>query len=192
MEPTLKPTAWLHEITEPERGHSSIFSRSADNPWSHWMKSHLDQCVYKATPLYPVPATTSPEPIMKRLTNRVAFKVDMGEPVEANLYREAAAAITAAESRATALAGEVERLTKERDEARGERDEWQRRAERAENAIGGDAERLAEKNYRDGLAGEVERLRAALKIIATHAYSRGGAVEIARTALATEDTTKRD
>lgn len=50
--PQAEPTAWLHEITEPNRDTSVMLSLSADNPWSHWVEAHRDRCKYKVTPLY--------------------------------------------------------------------------------------------------------------------------------------------
>lgn len=47
-----RPTAYLHEITEPGSMEPMIMlSMSPDNPWSHWMAMHLDKCTYRATPL---------------------------------------------------------------------------------------------------------------------------------------------
>lgn len=41
-----------HTIIEPDGKEISIFSLSADNPWSHWVQNHRDQCKYSALALY--------------------------------------------------------------------------------------------------------------------------------------------
>lgn len=55
MTPTLedRPIAWLHTIREPSAVEPSrMLSFSEDNPWSHWMDDHKEQCEYTRTPLY--------------------------------------------------------------------------------------------------------------------------------------------
>jgi hypothetical protein len=47
-----EPTAYLHEIEEPERGSRQMLSMSADNPWSHWSEENRLRCTYRCTPLY--------------------------------------------------------------------------------------------------------------------------------------------
>lgn len=47
-----EPVAWIHEISEPAKGTSQLLSFSPDNPWSHWVESHREQCSYNCTPLY--------------------------------------------------------------------------------------------------------------------------------------------
>jgi hypothetical protein len=60
--PVAEPVAWLHVIQEPDTSHpQTMYSGSPDNPWSHWLESHRDQCVYSCTPLYtalePIPSS---------------------------------------------------------------------------------------------------------------------------------------
>ena len=60
-----EPTAYLHEITEPDGKSGSCLSRSPENPWSHWLERHKAECTYKCTPLFappaPLPATQEEE-----------------------------------------------------------------------------------------------------------------------------------
>ncbi|MGO8211892.1 hypothetical protein ACC782_33970 [Rhizobium ruizarguesonis] len=47
-----EPAAWRHTIVEPDGRENIMLSRSAVNPWSHWVDKHLGECVYTCTPLY--------------------------------------------------------------------------------------------------------------------------------------------
>lgn len=73
-EPALEqPKGYLHEINEPYRGWSQMYSASEKNPWSHWVKEHADKCEYRCTPLY---ARPSPPPVVGPLkldTDRQVF-----------------------------------------------------------------------------------------------------------------------
>lgn len=44
-----RDSIWLHEIVEPDGRASTMLSRSPENPWSHWLQSHLATCRYKVT-----------------------------------------------------------------------------------------------------------------------------------------------
>jgi hypothetical protein len=55
-EPCEQPSGYLHQITEPGGGVNQMYSSSGANPWSHWVESHRDQCIYSCTPLYARPA----------------------------------------------------------------------------------------------------------------------------------------
>lgn len=45
------PTAWHHEITEPDGQKHSMLSFSAENPWAHWMEEYKVQCKYRSRAL---------------------------------------------------------------------------------------------------------------------------------------------
>ncbi|MDI1266812.1 MAG: hypothetical protein PS018_26465 [bacterium] len=51
-----EPVAWRHEIVEPDGTVNSLLSNSSDNPFSHWLEKHRDECTYTVTPLYAHPA----------------------------------------------------------------------------------------------------------------------------------------
>jgi hypothetical protein len=56
-----QPVAYLHRIVEPGQASVSdntLFSYSAENPWSHWVERHRRECVWTCTPLY----STAPAP----------------------------------------------------------------------------------------------------------------------------------
>lgn len=50
----ITPTAYKHVIIEKGREEwpNVALSERADNPWSHWLESHLATCTYTCTPLY--------------------------------------------------------------------------------------------------------------------------------------------
>jgi NTP pyrophosphatase (non-canonical NTP hydrolase) len=51
--------AWLHKVTEPDGSSHDLFSDSPNNPWSHWVEAHREQCIYAATPLYTHPTPSA-------------------------------------------------------------------------------------------------------------------------------------
>jgi len=56
-----EPVAWRHEIVEPTGQHLTLYSASADNPWSHWLGQYRDECRYTAMPLYASPGKADAE-----------------------------------------------------------------------------------------------------------------------------------
>lgn len=69
-----EPTAYLHEIKEPDRDWHHMLSRSSESPWSHWLESHLNQCETRCTPLYREidGVTAAPPPPMEDVAGLVA------------------------------------------------------------------------------------------------------------------------
>ncbi len=61
-----EPVAWIHHIIEPDGIELSIYSRSGDNPFSHWLESHRSACKYEATPLYTRPLSSPPKAPSKK------------------------------------------------------------------------------------------------------------------------------
>jgi hypothetical protein len=60
-----QPIAYLHHIVEPDVGQAggldhSLFTRTPENPWSHWMAKHREKCTWTCTPLY----STAPAPAL--------------------------------------------------------------------------------------------------------------------------------
>lgn len=54
--PLEQPAGYLHEIKEPFRDWSRMYSVSDKNPWSHWAKEHAEKCEYRCAPLYSRPS----------------------------------------------------------------------------------------------------------------------------------------
>jgi predicted RNA-binding Zn-ribbon protein involved in translation (DUF1610 family) len=108
------PLGWLHEITEPMRGYSKLYSSSPDNPWSHWLETYKEQCSYKVTPLYgsaaqagwkPLPIDPTPEMISAGMGEIPEDGAEY-EDVEA-AYRAMVAAAVSSTQRACQVCGET-------------------------------------------------------------------------------------